>query len=685
MIPAVPQTRATGFEEPQRWIVQGEKPLLQTPEFFFECEMKRLAAELHPAQKAKIAPPATDNDPPGAEARQIAAADSAEYAEALKSGYLQPPDPEKAKKTNDEVRHDLTGAPPGTAKLGDEFPSEFADYHRGAAGFYGSDQDGAKAAWTALLARPERERHYRTTWAAYMLGKMAIDDKDWDTARTNFKKAREAAKAGFADSTGLAAASLGWEAYTYLSEEKYPEAARLYLEQLATGDSSAVNSLKEVVTAVMGNNADMPELAKDPVLSRLATAAIISGISSILDGNNNDTLSKTWLDCVEHAGVKNVKDAGQLGWIAYQAGDFSLAKRWSKRADPKDPYSLWLLAKLAMRDGKLEEAAKLLVKVVDTIPPDLNLEQRYLTGSELMPVQAAKGELAIIQMGHNDFLSALKLFAETNNDRDAAYLAEAVIPVQDLKGFVDREYPPPPPSKANKPENDTAPADSNESDEARAHNETGNTLRGALARRFIRAGQFKEARTYLPQTQQETLDQYVDVLAKTKENKLSREAKIVALLEAAKFILAKGDVLLDFDDPGTILQRSSGHQLAEAEYPVIALKPVTAKAEYSPPVTVQERALLKKNTSAPLHHYLSLYIAADFAWQAAALMPDNAEQTAITLNTAGSWLKAKDDDAADRFYQAIERRCPKTEIGKQAIKRHWFVPLDDSDVQKENN
>ena len=73
------------------------------------------------------------------------------------------------------------------------------------------------------------------------------------------------------------------------------------------------------------------------------------------------------------------------------------------------------------------------------------------------------------------------------------------------------------------------------------------------------------------------------------------------------------------------------------------------------------------------HYYI--YLAADLGWQAAALLPDNEEQTAQMLNTAGSWLKAKDDDAADRFYQAIERRCSRTELGKEAIKRRWFVPV----------
>ena len=84
-----------------------------------------------------------------------------------------------------------------------------------------------------------------------------------------------------------------------------------------------------------------------------------------------------------------------------------------------------------------------------------------------------------------------------------------------------------------------------------------------------------------------------------------------------------------------------------------------------------------------MHHYHADYVAADLAWRAVQLMPDNDEQTAKVLNTAGSWLKKNDDKGADRFYQAIERRCPRTEIGKEAIKQHWFV--ETPDTQDESN
>ncbi len=50
----------------------------------------------------------------------------------------------------------------------------------------------------------------------------------------------------------------------------------------------------------------------------------------------------------------------------------------------------------------------------------------------------------------------------------------------------------------------------------------------------------------------------------------------------------------------------------------------------------------------------------------------------MRLNEIGSWLMNRDEAAADRFYQAIERRCAQTNLGKAAINRHWFVPLSET-------
>src|SRR5262249_39851084 len=58
------------------------------------------------------------------------------------------------------------------------------------------------------------------------------------------------------------------------------------------------------------------------------------------------------------------------------------------------------------------------------------------------------------------------------------------------------------------------------------------------------------------------------------------------------------------------------------------------------------------------YHYK--YIAADYAWEAAKLLPDNSDELAKLLVEAGGWLKARDAVSADRFYKALIERCPKT-------------------------
>jgi hypothetical protein len=71
------------------------------------------------------------------------------------------------------------------------------------------------------------------------------------------------------------------------------------------------------------------------------------------------------------------------------------------------------------------------------------------------------------------------------------------------------------------------------------------------------------------------------------------------------------------------------------------------------------------------------YQAAVLAWEAAKLMPNNSDDTARLLCTAGSWLKRRDPIAADMFYKALVRRCRKTAIGARADTLRWFPELDE--------
>jgi hypothetical protein len=82
------------------------------------------------------------------------------------------------------------------------------------------------------------------------------------------------------------------------------------------------------------------------------------------------------------------------------------------------------------------------------------------------------------------------------------------------------------------------------------------------------------------------------------------------------------------------------------------------------------RASLPEIDSGHRFHYR--YTAADLAWTASTLMPDDNEVTARVLTEAGGWLKARDPRTANRFYQALVRRCANTPQGEEAARKHWF-------------
>ena len=672
-------------------------------------ETKRIATDLHSEFKANV-PPGIGSE--RSYRKQTDEADTADFDDAIRSGELQPPDPQKARdahnaaikalnrtsqneQPNDGTDSSESQSPPlpssgsssttpsvtpqpsatanTTSNMPDEFSSEFADYHRGAFAYHGGDESTAQKAWQALLNRPASERKYRTTWAEYMLGKIALDDGLPDEARDHFRKVRDAAKAGSIDSLGLAAATIGWEALIELDAQHFPEATRLYLEQLATGDPTAVNSLHALMEQLIKAQPDLTQLMNDPLLQRLATAAALTGMGSF-GGYEPDAEhanpANQWLEILEKADAKQVKDADCVAWMQYQKGDYKAAERWLQLADAESPYSLWLKAKLALRDGKIDIAAKLLSRALPKLSPDKYLKSRSME-FETMPGDVSKGDLGLLDVGRADFLAAARLFVNVRNCDDAVYLAEGVLTLPELKKFIEEL-----------PEKTKAQGESGELNE---QEDLRQRFREVVGRRLVRSGKFAEARPHFAEPEQKALDQYVDLVKTGKDTHASKQTRADALWKAAKLIADhEGHALFDYDLPAAMAGRLAGRDVNPAEVAFSAGKISYGEPiEFFPPVTAAEKKRLKSNMTQAVHRYHADYVAAELAWRAAQLMPDNDEQTAKVLNTAGSWLKNGDDKAADRFYQAIERRCAKTKIGQEAIKRHWFV--DTSETQEDSN
>jgi hypothetical protein len=139
-------------------------------------------------------------------------------------------------------------------------PIEFGEYLQGAFAYRRGDPAAAAGHWQRLLALPDQERHYRSTWAAFMLGRAALrrSPRDLDAAVGWFRRTRELAAHGFADSLDLSVASLGWEARANAARRRYDRAEALYAQQADAGDPSAVDSLRilwreRLLHGILGN------------------------------------------------------------------------------------------------------------------------------------------------------------------------------------------------------------------------------------------------------------------------------------------------------------------------------------------------------------------------------------------------------------------------------------------------
>ncbi len=342
-----------------------------------------------------------------------------------------------------------------------EANSEFADYHKGALAFHADDYPVAKAAWEALLKRPAAERKYRSTWAAYMLGKLSLDQEDNAGAVKYFQMTRQLAKDGFVDSLGLAEESYGWEASAEESQGHKGKAARLYLTQLATGDLSAVGSLMGVIPQLPTPNGDAPaptdpaaveaakasekELqddTKDPILRRLITCSVLCSIEKEYPGQSDPTdtsLHTRWLAMMEKAGVKDSVDAENLGWVAYVAGKYDEAARWLKLSSGKTPAAHWLKAKLALRSGNTAEAAAALSEAVNGLQEAEALENTLRDAPAQLPYQSTRGDLGTVLLSRGDFIQTLDIFLEANLWVDAAYVAERCLTTKELLDYANRD------------------------------------------------------------------------------------------------------------------------------------------------------------------------------------------------------------------------------------------------------
>ena len=528
-------------------------------------------------------------------------------------------------------------------------PKEFAYYLEGVVAMAKAQTNEACVAWCKVLDLPEKERLHRSVWATFMLGRTMLNI-DRTAAIRWFQKTRQLQREGFTDTLGLAASSLGWEALAELREQNYERALELYIQQYTTGDTDVLESLQIASGRALWGDADaLVRLARNTRMQQVLTASLISY------GGGNGT---NWLVALEKANISDLRQADDFALMAYQAGDFACAKRWLARAQKESPTSLWVKTKLLLRDGDFDEAAAVFSALARQFPEADNasvkdfFEDDWLPSDYISSLKRVNGERATLEMARGEYVEALDLLLHSGYWNDAAYVAERVLMRDELQKYVDKRCPPM-----------TLKDDGTD----KTSDYCLRNVRWLLGRRLIRENRLTEARQYLPEKYQPMLDTYTTNLRIGRDKTKSVSARATALATAARTMREYGMELAGTEnepDWGMFDGDLTGHPIQKTRM---------SQEEAKPYVTGNERKRITQYPPAkPDERFHYRYTAADLAWEAAALMPNNSDETARLLWEAGGWLKVRDPNAANRFYLALVKRCRKTELGQQADALRWF-------------
>lgn len=667
LLAAAPAARPCGPDFPNCYLVESADEIARLPTLSLEAELRRL---LPPGATG----PAHPVDSPAPESPEIA-----EARQALVAAGLGP----------DEIRAELAlvSRLQPSAKL----PLEFRLYGEGARAWHSGQPDEAVARWREVLALPADARHYRTTWAAFMIGR-ARWNTDEGTARAYLALTRETARKGFADSEALAVASLGWEARIHLRHGEYAEALRLYFRQFSAGGNGALESIQFVLADAFrlndeGNGPADPgkelrAMAADPTLRAVVTAWF--GARGGPDTPWSATASaryRRWIAALGAEDQLTPGEADRWAWAAYQNGMWDEAARFARRAPGGAPASEWVRAMLLLREDDDDGAVQHLANAARAFPTDPGLasssfgsrEARYSGETDDLPGEKLGGVRGVLALQRRQYAEALRLFLEAGHWTDAAYVAENVLSLDELTEFVR--------TNADLGEHQAAPtqgiAGGWNADERRAT--AWRDLRHLLARRLVRNGRLRAAREFFPAAVLPSYDAYVEALTMGERENLPPRTRADALWAAAQLMRDHG---MEFQ--GTELEPDFFVWDGSFTYPDIAgsrfpfeygrLRWRSPDDSRKPPyVGTRDEYLRFASVRQPARRFHFRQRAAEIAFLASLLLPDNDEQTALILNTAGRWIAARYPDDAQLFYKTLVFRCPRTELGRMAAARCWLV------------
>lgn len=675
---------ACGPSFPNAFLNEGSNYLLRAPFTLFHKELTQLIAgqpvhkaippqDFHTAQSQSIE---TDLEDLSVALGKLPMAQ--EKKKQLYEDYKQ------ARQTLERVRiqqsHNPNRPPHPTIEPGNlltpaGLPEEFDLYFQGAVAFHKHQHDKARQHWISLLELPPAKRFYKSVWAAFMLGRL---ERFHDPKKgiDYMQMTRRLAVEGFSDPLGCAAASYGWEARIHLDQGQFLEAIQLYMDQHKTGDPTASSSIRIVIREIHSSPDPgvIKALAQHPDARDLFTAYLISLPYPMVPDIENSVIH-LWLDTLDKLDLQDKDLVSRLAVAAYQTGDITSTQHWLAKMDSERPEHHWLSAKLHLRQGHTQAATLHYLKLA---PHFLQNKQEksadFMTSLHLSTYDyslrnpgngydQAAGEWGVLQLASKDYTDALNLFLTHGFWYDAAFVAERVMSLDELKEEIDLKWPHPNPE----PElpywfGEAIPADQPGTD--------GLLIRYLLGRKLVRNNRHMDALPYFPTAFRPKILKLHRLLSGSNDPDLEQMERAQLLWEAARITRHEG-----LDLMGTEIQPDFRLHAGQFEYGVSDEARFDLGRWPQAPPTLDEFFRVQSSAPDPDIRFHYRHVAAELGWNAAALMPDQSDETAIVLCTAGSWLKGTHPVKADRFYKALVNRCRNTEIGKRADEIRWFPRL----------
>ena len=516
---------------------------------------------------------------------------------------------------------------------------ELSLYLAGAAAFKQGDDATAQRYFQQVLALPNSAQSQHALWALYSLGRSQARQGDQAAAAQSFQQVRARVVAGSHDDLNLALASFGEEARLYKNNQNWSQAVALYAAQAAQGDASGITSLQFVAQDLMALPPEqLQPLLSDVLIERLLTVWLLSNFSEYgykqpVFGNLNPAQRQYYQQVVQIlAQAKNIQpvQAERLAALMYQNADYESAKRMLPVAGDGG-LAWWVRAKMALREGKLEDARAAYAKAAAAFPKNEEWGDRRREdwdSETLNPHCRVQGESAILALKQGDYVEAFDQMWQ-GQDRywqDAADIAERVLTLDELKKYVDSHVPAPvdqaSPASGSTPDL-TLPA----------------KLRELLGRRMLREEHFSGAAAYFSPGLRPYAEDYIASRQTADSHWHFKSTRAEAYYHAATIARSHGLELLGYENsPDYGIWGGSFSQDDPLSKP---------NAWYGS----DERQRLQASLAQPNLRWHYRQTAAQLASQSADLLPVRSQAFAATLCQATGWVSELDPKLMQHYYQ----------------------------------